>query len=120
MSFFNELQQNRRINEAGLTASRTARRTDNLETDLEEMAARIESLTLVCEAMWEILKTRADLPEKLLEEKLAETKARKVSSGNVTTKAQCQACSRPLNTTHDGRCIYCGHLNKPSNIFDAI
>ncbi|HEO71588.1 MAG TPA: hypothetical protein ENN80_10015 [Candidatus Hydrogenedentes bacterium] len=80
--------------------------------DLEHHMAR---LSLLNQALWELIRERAHLTDADLEEKAREIDLRDgVEDGKITgTPVRCPSCGRVSNSKHY-RCMYCGlEFEKP-------
>lgn len=119
MALGHEFRQNQRINEANRAASRANRYSENMEEKLGEIEARTERLTLLCQAMWEILQAKAKFPDELLVEKLAEIKHRDFGP-NGKKVFFCDSCGRALNKHHLNKCMYCGKEQDSKGPFDMM
>ncbi len=102
---------------AGGTIARRARTPSSKTRELE---GRVNQLTLVCMAMWSILKEKAGVTEKELLARveqidLADGKA----DGKMTVRiVKCTACGRTLGRRHR-KCLYCGAPRVGSTAFDG-
>ena len=99
-------------------AAAGARRAESVASDVEE---RLDKLTLICIAMWELLRdntkcTEADLMAKVQEIDLRDG----VPDGKVTdTVSKCPQCQRTMSPRHQ-TCLYCGHEKLINNVFESI
>jgi hypothetical protein len=89
--------------------------------DVMELKARISRLSMICEAMWEILKEKNALPPDLLNLKVAELDLTdgKLNSRKANTVVNCKACNRVLQP---GRqiCLYCGAFSDQVSVFNGF
>ena len=88
----------------------TARKLDNNVADFE---SRLDRLTLVCMAMWSLLKEKTNLTDEELlkrveEIDLADGKLDGRVSAQVIT---CPQCNRQMST-RTNRCFYCGYTRE--------
>jgi len=99
-------------------AQSAAREARDTASDLEE---RLDKLTLICMAMWELLRDRAKMTESDLMAKVQELDLRDgTPDGKVTQNVnQCPGCKRTMSPRHH-RCLYCGHEKLITTAFDAI
>ena len=76
--------------------------------DLEDTIARLSMLN---QALWEILSERLQITEAELEQKAYEVDMRDgVEDGKITASpVKCPSCQRVSNSKH-GRCLYCGQM----------
>lgn len=85
-----------------------------------ELQYRFDRLSLICMAMWELMKkqglTDEQLLEKMKELDLADGQADgKAGAAKVAT---CSNCGRVVSTRHR-RCLYCGHERDNAKPFDT-
>ena len=84
----------------------------SVQEDLRHAQARIDKLSLTCQALWEILRDNTGLTDEMLLQKVQEIDLRdgqadgKMSGAKVGSS--CPKCSRPLNRKHR-KCLYCGY-----------
>jgi rRNA maturation endonuclease Nob1 len=96
----------------------------SIPTEAPDMAfanERIDQLTLLCAAMWEVMKDKLAVPDEELVNKVAELDARDgVADGKLTaTPRKCTACARPIFPKHR-KCLYCGAAVVIDNVFKTI
>jgi hypothetical protein len=110
-----DLMQQRQIGRATAAASQAASSISRTETDIAELERVIESLTLTCQAMWELLREQSKLTDEALLQRIQEVDLRDGRrDGRIgTNAATCPACSRPNNSRHT-HCVYCGGVLPPS------
>jgi hypothetical protein len=71
---------------------------------------RVDQLTLLCAAMWELMSERLGITEDQLMDRVQEIDLRDtVADGRITAAKACPKCTRPL-ATHHAHCLYCGEL----------
>ena len=99
-------------------AAAGSRRAEQTASDAEE---RMEKLTLITMAMWELLRDNSKLTEAHLLEKVQEIDLRDgVPDGKVTAKvSQCPKCQRTMSPRHH-TCLYCGHEKLINSVFESI
>lgn len=97
----------------------TAGRTS--QANVDRLEARLEKLTLICHAMWAILKDKTQLSEEDLLAKVMELDlADGVTDGrHNTVPKHCPICKRPMSSQHK-RCLYCGHVPTPQSAFETL
>lgn len=95
-------------------AARDARR------EVRELHDRVDRLTLVCMALWELLKERGELSEQDLASKVSEIDLRDGrADGKVARQVKrCASCGRVMSPRHEA-CMYCGAVNLHVTPFDA-
>ena len=107
--------------EARSTSRRVENQTRFAEHEFRRLEARIDSLAIGCQAMWELLAestnlTKEDIVSRMQEIDLRDGKADGKVSRNVS---DCPTCSRPVNSKRD-RCIYCGEqMLRDRDVFDV-
>ncbi|MEI7766318.1 MAG: hypothetical protein WCJ97_02645 [Phycisphaerae bacterium] len=91
------------------------------QANVDRLEARVEKLTLICHAMWAILKDKTQLSEEDLLAKVMELDlADGVADGrHNTVPKDCPACKRPMSSQHK-RCLYCGHVPTPQSAFETL
>lgn len=114
-----DLVQQGQISQANTTAEfakDSARsNSDRIHQEVQRLEAKIDSLAIISQALWEVLREKTDLTEKDIEAKIAEIDIRDGRrDGKITGKPTlCPACKRPTHTRLKA-CPYCGTaLNKP-------
>lgn len=114
-----DIVQQIQINEANRTAGyakdSSRSNSDRIHNEVQRLEAKIDTLAIISQAMWEILREKTGLTEKDIEAKIAEIDIRDGrQDGKITGKpTQCPACDRPTHTRLKA-CPYCGTaLNKP-------
>lgn len=83
----------------------------NAAADIKELRHQVERLTLLNQAMWEMVRDKAGFTDAELEHKAEEIDLRDGQKdgkigGNAVT---CPTCSRVSNAKHF-KCLYCGEL----------
>ena len=101
------------------TAEKAESRARSTELDLTRLNARVEALTLACQAMWELLRDRTDLTDEDIQQRMHEVDLRDGrADGRLRGVAQdCEQCGRPANARR-GYCMYCGEPVAAEHIFD--
>lgn len=104
-----ELFQQSRIRGATATAEQANTKTSNLVIAVSELEDKVDSLSITCQALWELLRERNNVTEAELDSKVNEIDLRdgrsdgKMGGGG----SSCAKCGRVLNKRHL-RCMYCG------------
>lgn len=80
-------------------------------TQVQELAHQVERLSLMNQALWELLRERLGLTDADIERKANEVDLRDgVQDGRMTTTAlKCPKCERISSSKH-WKCMYCGVL----------
>jgi hypothetical protein len=101
--------------EANANAAAATRQVQDLED-------RVDRLTLVCSALWSLLRERTGLTEEQLLERVKEID---LADGRLDGKvprqapATCGACGRTFAARH-ARCIWCGAERTAGGAFDRV
>jgi ribosomal protein S14 len=97
-------------------------------TGLQELAdharsleERLDRLSLICRAMWSILKEATEMTEQDLDERVKQIDlADGMLDGKVArVAAQCEKCGRVMSRRHN-RCLWCGEERLVDTIFDGV
>ena len=117
---FWELLQQQQINNAtrdALDANFRAREAGHTSKALEE---RVERLTLVCRAMWELLNSHTGLTEDQLLDQMSEVD---LSDGQLDgvyrSIVHCAKCQRRVSGRQPN-CLYCGAVLPDRKAFDHV
>ncbi len=104
--------------EAIIEARKAARSMQEFEMKLGE---NFDRLTLICRAMWELMREQNNLTEEDLMKKIKEIDLSDgLLDGKVRTPPQkCSKCGRTVPRKHM-RCIYCGAESLTGTVFDSI
>jgi ribosomal protein S27AE len=99
-------------------AAGAARSAERKAADLEE---QVDKLTLVCAALWDLVKEKTALTEEDLIARIAVVDARDgVADGKITHKARpCEQCGRSVAARHY-KCLYCGTEQKKGGVFERL
>ncbi len=86
-------------------AEKTARELDTANFRISQLEKQFRDLQLYNQALWELLKSSANLPDDALQAQLDAYRQSLESRANQTTN--CASCNRtvPADKTH---CYYCG------------
>ncbi|MEM7477625.1 MAG: hypothetical protein AAF483_21770 [Planctomycetota bacterium] len=112
-----ELYQTQQIASAQSAANTATRRATSVEAKLSDCEEKIDSLALVCQAMWELLSAKTPDADAILRAKIEEIDLRDgIRDGKMGRVSKtCPECSRPVHARHR-RCMYCGHELERENI----
>jgi hypothetical protein len=94
-------------------------RLDALELHFAELERRTDRLAIACQALWELLREEAKIPEETVYAKMEEIDLRDGhADGRIgTTVVLCPSCGRPGNSKR-GACLYCGKVNRGPHIVE--
>ncbi|MAV34951.1 MAG: hypothetical protein CMJ59_05790 [Planctomycetaceae bacterium] len=84
------------------------------------LAAKVDSLALTCQALWELLRDRTRLTKEELTEKVNEIDLRdgKVDRKMGSRGQPCSQCGRVLSKRRM-RCLYCGEVVDKEHMFQS-
>lgn len=102
-------------------AARAGAQARSAQDAAMEMQERLDKLTLITMAMWELLRDRAKMSEADLLAKVQELDLRDgVPDGKITAVVnKCPHCNRTMSPRHQ-KCLYCGHEKLVSSAFDGL
>lgn len=118
MSMFWDLSQDRRISSVSTDASRASQKASEVAEQQRSMEARVDSMMLACQAMWEIIRDQHGISDQQLQEKMEEIDLRdgrldgRISPGVFS----CAKCGRNTSRRRD-RCLYCGQAVEGQELF---
>lgn len=115
-----DLYQQRQIHNVQGTASDARSRANKAEIRVAELEAKMDSLALTCQAIWELLREKHGLTDEDLEGKMQEIDLRDgVQDGKITsTPKSCPSCGRN-SSSRRSQCMYCGATIGPANPFHS-
>ena len=115
-----ELMQQTHIRKAKSDASEAVRDTTKASTDIIELEAQVNHLSLVCRAMWSLIRQQTDLSEQML---IARVKDLDLSDGTKDNKfrqtRECYGCGKTIGPKEEN-CIYCGVKIPIGNAFNKV
>ena len=114
-----DLHQQSQINEARSQANRAANRTESFEFSLKTLERRVETLSLTCQALWELLREVSDLTDEHVIQKMQEIDVRDgIKDGKIAQKIViCPKCKRNSNSKRK-ICLYCGTDLPVTHLFE--
>ena len=120
MSMLWGMRDSIRIRQASAAADTATARAQRADTRTQDLEVRLEKLTLVCSAMWELLAERAELTEADLLDKVQDIDLRDghVDGKMTKTANTCPQCGRVMSPRH-AKCMYCGAADLSATAFDA-
>jgi hypothetical protein len=115
-----DLYQQGRIREAESTARRAGDKAGDLQSEVRSLADRLDRLTLISQAMWELLRERTNLSSDQIIAKIQEVDLRDgAQDGKMGRKVfTCKSCGQKVSSSHR-KCIYCGEPAIASEIFNT-
>ena len=104
-----DYMQERQIADNRTAAELAAAKADGVRGQSQQLERDIQSLSLACQAMWELLRDHSDLTENDLKAKILEIDARDgVIDGRMGAKVvDCPHCGQKTSTKR-GSCVFCG------------
>lgn len=109
LSFLWDLHQQSKLNELGRRASDSAADGRDARRLVEQLEARVDSLTLTTMAMWSLLEEKVGLTEADLARRIEEIDLRDGQrDGRISAAlSECPSCGRRMSARHR-HCMYCG------------
>lgn len=111
--------QERRIGDAAVRATEAKASTDRVRDDADELRRRVETLTLACQALWEIVRSHHGLTDEVILQKIEEVDLRdgKIDGAIGASSIECPNCGRSARSTRR-TCLYCGTAMASPHIFE--
>lgn len=102
------------------SGARAEAKVSSVEIQLRVMQGDIDRLSLLCQAMWELVSEKTNLTGQDIEQKVMEIDLRDGTlDGKLgRSQRQCPQCNRNLHRRHD-KCLYCGHEVGREHAFDV-
>jgi hypothetical protein len=121
MNILLDLYQQSRINDARNTAEDAHSAARRAQWQMDDLKRKVDSLTITCQALWELLAERLNLGEELILEKMQEIDLRDgTMDGKISpTLISCPACAR-TNKANRKQCLYCGSDLPTTHIFGRM
>jgi len=109
----------RQMAQASAAAARGTSKAAQAERRVRELEDELGKLTLVCMAMWSLLKERIGLSEEELMERVKELDLQDGrADGKVSHSVlECPRCGRAMSSRHK-RCLYCGEEKLTGSAFE--
>ena len=104
----------------GSTVSTGSAAASDAQSGVRDLENRLDRLTLICQALWELLKERGELTEEDLAVKVREIDLRDGRADGKIAKQikRCPKCDRVMSPRHQ-KCMYCGAVNLQITPFDT-
>lgn len=114
------LFQQQQIHDAGEQARDAHHKVASTQGDLTELTNRVERLSLLCQAMWELLSQHTKISNNDLIRKVVEVDTRDgLKDGKIAPRViQCPKCKNNVNTRHP-RCVVCGSVIATKHPFEV-
>ena len=121
MDLLIDLYQQGRIAQAQSKAESAVDRTKRLQEEVADLKRKADALTIACQSLWEIVRTRLSLDEQMMLAKMQEIDLRdgKLDGKIATKRISCPSCSRPNNTKRQS-CLYCGTRLSGGHLFEKV
>ena len=105
----------------GAAAAIDRQHAERAARQVQEYEERLDKLTLVCMALWSLLKEKTELAEEDLLERVRQIDLMDGKEDGKAKKqvAKCPQCGRTMSPRH-GRCLYCGARNLEYSAFDSV
>jgi hypothetical protein len=119
MNLILDLHQQARIAQAQTKAEHAQDRAKRLEMEVHDLRRRADALTIACQALWELLRSRLGIDDQTALNKMQEIDLRDgTQDGRISTRTlTCPACSR-INNSRRQNCVYCGTRLPTGNLFE--
>ena len=98
---FWDIFQDSRIREAEDKVDRTRHKMDQAEEDVKSLEEKVDGLSIVCQALWELLTEHTRCTDELFQAKLQELHMAADANSN------CKRCGT-MKTKRSSNCPYCG------------
>ena len=119
MSLFSNNSLSQRVFEAGIQAEQSAMTAQEARTRVLDLEAKVNKLTLVNHALFELIALRTGITESELIEKVNEIDLRDGKLGGKPSQEApvvCEQCGRSYSRRHN-HCFYCDHVNPLTKAF---
>ena len=102
-------------------ASEASRVASDARMTAQDLTERIDNLTLVCMAMWTLMREKTGVTEEELMQRVKDLDLMDgVEDGKITkTVAKCGSCNRVMSPRHK-KCMYCGAERLVASAFDQV
>ena len=110
-----------RAHDAAISAARANSEATSAARNAKAVEDRLERLTLICRAMWELMREKGVASEEELVTKMAVIDAADgVADGKQTEQVRkCDKCGRTLQR-RAAKCLYCKAEYVPGSIFETV
>lgn len=100
-------------------AERATEKSTRLEHEVGQLRRRVERLSLMSQALWELIRETTDLSDEDIEKKTLEIDERgDAADGRITPELlACPECDRCVTSNHES-CLYCGATLDRRHLFE--
>ena len=115
-----DIFQQQQIHDAEEQARDAQYKAESTQGDLADLTQRVERLSLVCQAMWELLSQHTHISSNDLMRKVVEVDTRDgLQDGRMAPRViQCPKCKNNVNTRRP-RCVVCGSVIATKHPFEV-
>lgn len=119
LGMFHEAHQSAKIASASASAATATDRAARVADEVSDLKRKVAHLSLVSQALWELLRENTDFTDEHLLHKIEEIDARDGrSDGKMgATLVPCPKCGRQCNSAR-GSCLYCGASIQRRHVFE--
>ncbi len=102
-----------------LEASQAKRKAETAADSVRELQSKVERLSMICQAMWELLRKKAKLTDEDIIKQMQVIDLRDgVADGKMTRQTLvCPECGRNVSSRRE-QCLYCGTWLVKDNLFE--
>ena len=115
MGIFLNNSLSERMYQASIQAEQSAMTAQEARSRVLDLEAKVNKLTLVNHALFELFAERSGITEAQLVDKVNEIDLRDVQPGHEAPIV-CEQCGRSYSKRHN-HCFYCGHVNAVTKLF---
>lgn len=118
MSIFWNLSQEHRLNRGAGETARAESRASQAIDQMVSVEMKLNTITLACQAMWELLQESQGLTNEQLQQKMEEVDLRDGKlDGRISPVVEtCTQCGRKTSRRRSN-CLYCGEPLPPAEVF---
>lgn len=115
-----DLLQQQQIRQLKKEATDTKHKTKDNVSAVRDLQDQVDRLTLVCRAMWEVVREHNNIAEHELTAMVQKIDLLDgQADGKYKQGKQCTACNRIMNRRHT-TCFYCGAEDLRESAFDSV
>ena len=113
-SFFHEMRQQQNIGQAKADAREAQRSAEGNQEVIRRLEKKVESLTNVTQALWNILQEQHGLSDQELIQRVQQ-----MANGERKGAQNCAECGRVVGKSQT-KCMYCGTSRQGESVFDSL